>query len=57
MFCEFPEGARRSRRCLARHAAERNVVSFSSHFPSTSVGRIAKTGENFGWESWIRQGR
>ena len=35
MFCEFPEGARRSRRWLARHAAERNAVYFSSHFPST----------------------
>jgi glyoxylase-like metal-dependent hydrolase (beta-lactamase superfamily II) len=50
MFCEFPEGARRSRRWLARHAAERNAVYFSSHFPSTSVGRIIQTGENFGWE-------
>jgi glyoxylase-like metal-dependent hydrolase (beta-lactamase superfamily II) len=50
MFCEFPEGARRSRRRLARHAAERNAVYFSSHFPSTSVGRITQTGENFGWE-------
>jgi hypothetical protein len=50
VFCEFPEGARRSRRWLARHAAERNAVYFSSHFPSTSVGRIIQTGENFGWE-------
>jgi glyoxylase-like metal-dependent hydrolase (beta-lactamase superfamily II) len=50
MFCEFPQGARRSRRWLARHAAERNALYFSSHFPSTSVGRITKTGENFGWE-------
>jgi hypothetical protein len=50
MFCEFPEGASRSRRWLARHAAERNAVYFSSHFPSTSVGRITARGENFGWE-------
>lgn len=50
VFCEFPEGARRSRRWLARRTAERNAVYFSSHFPSTSVGRITKRGENFGWE-------
>jgi glyoxylase-like metal-dependent hydrolase (beta-lactamase superfamily II) len=50
MFCEFPEGARRSRRWLACHAAEKNAVYFSSHFPFTSVGRITKTGENFAWE-------
>jgi glyoxylase-like metal-dependent hydrolase (beta-lactamase superfamily II) len=50
MFCEFPEGARRSRRWLACHATERNAVYFSSHFPFTSVGRIAKTGENFVWQ-------
>jgi hypothetical protein len=50
MFCEFPESARRSRRWLARQAAERNAVYFSSHFPFTSVGRITKTGENFSWE-------
>jgi glyoxylase-like metal-dependent hydrolase (beta-lactamase superfamily II) len=50
VFCEFPEGARNSRRWLARHAAESNAVYFSSHFPFTSVGRITQTGETFGWE-------
>jgi glyoxylase-like metal-dependent hydrolase (beta-lactamase superfamily II) len=50
MFCEFPEAARRSRRWLARHVAERNAVYFSSHFPFTSVGRITKMGHNFAWK-------
>jgi glyoxylase-like metal-dependent hydrolase (beta-lactamase superfamily II) len=50
VFCEFPEGARRSRRRLALHSADKNAVYFSSHFPFTSVGRISKTGENFAWE-------
>jgi glyoxylase-like metal-dependent hydrolase (beta-lactamase superfamily II) len=50
VFCEYPEAARLSRRWLARRAAERNAVYFSSHFPFTSVGRITQTGESFGWE-------
>ena len=50
VFCEFPDAARRSRRWLARHAAERKAIYFSSHFPFTSVGTITETGENFGWE-------
>ena len=50
MFCEFPERARRSRRWLLRHAAQKNAIYFSSHFPFTSVGRITQTGENFAWE-------
>ena len=50
VFCEFPDAARRSRRWLARHAAERKALYFSSHFPFTSVGTITEIGENFGWK-------
>ena len=50
IFCEFPDAARRSRRWLARHAAERKALYFSSHFPFTSVGTITEMGENFAWK-------
>jgi glyoxylase-like metal-dependent hydrolase (beta-lactamase superfamily II) len=50
IFCEFPEASRHARRWLARHAAERDAVYFSSHFPATSVGKVIETGKNFRWE-------
>ncbi|MDJ0367474.1 hypothetical protein QMK33_20180 [Hymenobacter sp. H14-R3] len=50
MFCEFPEAARAARRWLATTVADRDIRYFSSHFPGSSVGRISRNGEAFGWE-------
>ncbi len=49
-FCEFPDAARASRQKIVQHVLDTDALYFSSHFPSTSVGKITQTGESFGWE-------
>ncbi len=50
MFCEFPDAARASRRRIVQHVSDTDALYFSSHFPSTSAGKITPEGENFRWE-------
>lgn len=50
MFCEFPDAARASRQNIVQHVLDTDALYFSSHFPSTSAGKITPSGENFGWE-------
>ena len=49
VFCEFPDASRRSRRWFLDHAALTNSAVFSSHFPSSSVGRISRSPRGFKW--------
>ncbi len=50
MFCEFPHAARASRQKIVQHVLDTDALYFSSHFPSTSAGKITPSGENFGWK-------
>lgn len=48
-FCEFPEAAVRSRIWALNHAAERNALYFSMHFPESSAGYVSRAGDRFDW--------
>ena len=50
VFCEFPEASRSARRRLLDHAVTTGSTLFSSHFPCSSVGHIARTAEGFEWQ-------
>jgi glyoxylase-like metal-dependent hydrolase (beta-lactamase superfamily II) len=41
--------ARSSRRWLLNHAAEHGAQLFTAHFPESSVGRVVRHGDAFGW--------
>ncbi len=49
VFCEFPEASRSARHWLLDHAAMTGSPVFSSHFPSSSVGRITRSANRFEW--------
>lgn len=48
-FCEFPGAVGRSRRALLDRAVERDATYFSSHFPRSSVGTVARDGDAYSW--------
>jgi glyoxylase-like metal-dependent hydrolase (beta-lactamase superfamily II) len=50
MFCEFPDAARTSRRWMLEYIAERSATYFSSHFTSTSVGRVTRQNGAYEWK-------
>lgn len=50
VFCEFLDDAVTSRRKILDHAADQNSLYFGTHFPSTSVGRIARKAGGFSWK-------
>jgi glyoxylase-like metal-dependent hydrolase (beta-lactamase superfamily II) len=49
-FCEFPEPARQSRRFLLESSAKEDCLYLSSHFPSSSAGRITREKDGYHWE-------
>lgn len=49
VFCEFPEASRSARHWLLDRAATSGSMVFSSHFPCSSVGRIIRSADKFGW--------
>jgi glyoxylase-like metal-dependent hydrolase (beta-lactamase superfamily II) len=49
-FCEFPEAALRSRKWVLEFASETGAMYFSSHFPLTSAGHIARHNSEYVWE-------
>lgn len=49
VFCEFQDDARQSRRWALDYAVDHQALFFSSHFADTSVGVIARSGEQFQW--------
>lgn len=50
VFCEFLDDATISRHKILNHAADQNALYFGTHFPSTSVGRISRSGDGFSWK-------
>lgn len=50
VFCEFPDASRRSLRAFLDRAADICATIFTSHFPNSSVGRIAR---HEGSSEWI----
>lgn len=48
-FCDLPEQAATTRRQLLGQLAADEALYFSSHFPGSSVGRIERRGDVFGW--------
>jgi glyoxylase-like metal-dependent hydrolase (beta-lactamase superfamily II) len=46
-YCEDPEAARRSRRRLLEHAAERNSLLMPTHFGTPHAGRVRRKGDAF----------
>jgi glyoxylase-like metal-dependent hydrolase (beta-lactamase superfamily II) len=49
VFCEFSDSARRARRWTMNYAAENNALVFTTHFPESSVGRVAREGDRLTW--------
>lgn len=49
VFCEWHDEARASRRWALEHAAERNMLFFTSHFAERSAGRVGRIGDHFTW--------
>ena len=49
VFDAFPEQARASRRWALEQAADREALVFTTHFPESSVGRVARDGSGFAW--------
>jgi glyoxylase-like metal-dependent hydrolase (beta-lactamase superfamily II) len=48
-FCELPEEARRSRRRVLEHCAERRATMFPGHFAGSFAGHVQRRGEQFTW--------
>ena len=49
VFCDFPEKAVESRWKVLDHAARPHATYFSSHFPESSMGRVVRKKDGFGW--------
>lgn len=49
IFDPAREQALQSRRWVLEFAADSGAITFSSHFPVTSAGRIARSGNGYGW--------
>lgn len=49
-FCEFPEAVPGARRTILDRAAERKATYFSSHFPRSSAGLVARAGAAYTWQ-------
>lgn len=49
VFCDAPAQATQTRHALLAELAACNARYFSSHFPASSVGRIAREGAGFAW--------
>jgi hypothetical protein len=49
VYCEFPDGALKSRRWAMNHAASTNSLVFTAHFAESSAGRVAREGGRFTW--------
>jgi glyoxylase-like metal-dependent hydrolase (beta-lactamase superfamily II) len=47
VFCELPEQARATRRCVLDHCADENALLFPAHFAAPHVAVIARDGETF----------
>ena len=48
-YCEFPEAATRSRKWALDEVATRDIPLFTTHFAETSVGRVRREADGFGW--------
>ncbi len=49
VFCEDHARGRASRLWALNHAADTGALVFTSHFPGSSAGRVARTEHGFGW--------
>ncbi|MBY6262639.1 MBL fold metallo-hydrolase [Azospirillum sp. 412522] len=49
VFCADTDRARASRRLVLDRVADQDALYFSSHFPDTSAGRIARGADGFEW--------
>lgn len=49
VFSEDPERGCISRKWALNHMADTGALVFSSHFPASSVGRVARTNDGFDW--------
>ena len=50
IFDAFADQARSSRLWGVMYAADHHATVFSSHFPESSAGLVARSGENFKWQ-------
>ena len=48
VFSEAPDRGRASREWALNHMADTGALMFSSHFPGSSAGRVARTADGFG---------